>query len=1781
MSANTKDPALADHLAWLGYVQPEGLVVSAPALVDAQAIIDRAQLAGLQRGFAEHVTSLRLLESDTSDTRPGIENLQLLVTAFLGWPYESLAGVDPSCPLPESLRISLPEFQETLRPSFAVKNPHPKEGASPWLLLVQSHPATVDLDKPAASSERQWHASPAKKFERLLRETGVPIGLLANGTQLRLVYAPPKENSGSLAFPVGAMTEVSGRLILGAFHLLLGSWTLFTGPGDARLPALLQRSRDYQASVSELLAEQVLHALYELLRGFEAADDRAQGTLLRQLAARSPADIYGGLVTVLLRLVFILFAEDRGLLPASGLYVRHYSVRGLFERLRADAERYPDTMDHRFGAWAQLLALFRVIYGGCRHPELKMPARAGHLFDPDRYPFLEGRSPSADRSPFTDHRSLPLVSDGSIHRILEKLCVLQGERVSYRTLDVEEIGSVYQTIMGFAVETADGTAIALKGKRKNGGIPAAPVITLEHLLAVPAKDRAKWLKEHADTDLAGEADKTLKSANAVDDLLVALQKRIDRNATPAPVAQGGLLLQPTDERRRSGSHYTPRSFTEPIVRKTLEPILKRLAEDGERLTVNSERRGGGQDGERLTVNGGRGGERLTVNSERRDGEQDGEQRTGNGEPNGGRSLFTANRSPHNSSNENRVVSGPEGLAGGSSPCRAGVSGDTEPSLGGEVRADLADAPGSGVHPVEHCRGLGAALPGGVHPVSSDRERQSGGAGNPVDPHGGLSTPAGISGGAPSAGLPESGPPNPGAGTEHQGANSEQLTVNSGDGSDTVHRSPFTVHPPPRPEAILSLKICDIAVGSAAFLVETCRQLADELVRAWRTHGGRPDLPPDETEELLAMRLIAQRCLYGVDRNPMAVDLAKLSLWLATLAKDHPFTFLDHSIRCGDSLVGFTREQLARFHWDGQSRIEQELGQQWIEKDIRTATAARVAILNERTDTPESVRRKLDQLGRADDALDQPRLMGKLLAAAWFGADTNKGRTERREEMLQLALGWMRKRERGLDVMNVVKSLESGPFPVRPFNWEIEFPEVFQRENPGFDGIVGNPPFAGKNTLLNSNREGYIDWLKTLHEESHGNADLVAHFFRRAFDLLRRDGCFGLIATNTIGQGDTRATGLRWLCTHGGTVYSARKRHKWPGQAAVVVSVLWTAKGRFAGPFDLDGRSVPFISAYLFHAGGHGNPAVLRANGSKSFIGSYVLGMGFTFDDTDKNGAATPLAVMRELMAKDPRNADRIYPYLGGEEVNDSPDHKHHRYVINFGELSESEARRWPDLMGVVERKVRPEREAQNREIRKRYWWRFGETTPALAGAMHSRSRMLAVSRVSQHNGFAFLPTDIVVAETLVLFMFESHSAFSLLQSRSHEVWARFFGSSLEERPRYAPSDCFETFPFPVAWETNADLEAVGQEYYDFRAALMVRNNEGLTKTYNRFHDPEERSPDIQTLRDLHARMDAAVLAAYGWTDIPTACEFILDYEEEADGESPHRSPFTADRSPQLSPLTVDRSPSLPPPRSRARKRPWRYRWPDEVRDEVLARLLKLNAERAEEEKLAGVAAARQVRPVVPTARPKKAVAQIPRSPGINFTRGAIAAYAVDRLSHRPEFGRTQLEKALYGAQEVLGVNLEMEFEAFAAGPFDKEIHKLESLAAKQKWFYAVPREGGKGTAYRRGSRIQDRCGAANAILGAKRAEFDRILHYMGKMNSEQAGVWTTVHSVWNKLILAGEQVTDDGIVNAFYEFHVAKAAIEEHRVRVCIQWLRAHNLVPRGIRFGPRLAESPQGELFK
>jgi len=508
-------------------------------------------------------------------------------------------------------------------------------------------------------------------------------------------------------------------------------------------------------------------------------------------------------------------------------------------------------------------------------------------------------------------------------------------------------------------------------------------------------------------------------------------------------------------------------------------------------------------------------------------------------------------------------------------------------------------------------------------------------------------------------------------------------------------------PNPTPEQILDLKVCDPAMGSGAFLVAVCRLLADLLVRAWHAHKCVPTIPPDEDEILHARRIVAQRCLYGVDKNPMAVDLAKLSLWLATLAKDHPFTFLDHALKCGDSLVGLTKPQVLGFHWKPEK--QRDFARAAIEGQLNRALEQRRQIREAPDGTAEALLR--ERLTAADGFIDPGRRYGDLVVSAFFLADNDRKRKERLESLAE-DLAAQRSQfdvTRHQRLEAAVGELRGGPHPVFPFHWEIEFPEVFDRENPGFDAFVGNPPFAGKNTLAAGHAPGYPDWLKTIHEDSHGNADLVAHFFRRAFDLLRNQGAFGLIATNTIGQGDTRSTGLRGICKHGGTLYQATRRKKWPGLAAVIISVVHAYKGALPGPFFLDGRPVSLITAYLFHAGGHDDPARLKANEGRSSKGYDIYGLGFIFDDGDPEGVSSPISEMERLISKDTRNAERIFPYIGGEEILNSPTVSFTRHIINFSDLSLEEARGWPDLMSIVETKVRPQRAKNNRDSYRNYW----------------------------------------------------------------------------------------------------------------------------------------------------------------------------------------------------------------------------------------------------------------------------------------------------------------------------------------------------------------------------------------------------------------------------------------------------------------------------------------------
>jgi hypothetical protein len=237
-------------------------------------------------------------------------------------------------------------------------------------------------------------------------------------------------------------------------------------------------------------------------------------------------------------------------------------------------------------------------------------------------------------------------------------------------------------------------------------------------------------------------------------------------------------------------------------------------------------------------------------------------------------------------------------------------------------------------------------------------------------------------------------------------------------------------------------------------------------------------------------------------------------------------------------------------------------------------------------------RKKALLQEQTQASEGLRQAGDLMVAAFFDAPKAKDRPDKQQVYLALLSGAFNDAALQDSIQEIRERLAAGEKGITPFHWDLEFPEVFGDSRGGFDVFVGNPPFAGKNTIADGSPDGILDWFKQLHAESHGNADLVAHFFRRCFTLLRPGGSFGLIATNTIAQGDTRSTGLRWICLNGGAIYAARKRYKWPGVAAVVVSVVHLHKGTYAGVKLLERRPVEQITAFLFANGGHEDPKQL-------------------------------------------------------------------------------------------------------------------------------------------------------------------------------------------------------------------------------------------------------------------------------------------------------------------------------------------------------------------------------------------------------------------------------------------------------------------------------------------------------------------------------------------------------------------------------------------------------------
>ncbi|PMY73088.1 MULTISPECIES: Eco57I restriction-modification methylase domain-containing protein [unclassified Pseudomonas] len=1200
--------------------------------------------------------------------------------------------------VPAELHVTLSEHGVTLRPDYV------QVSSGKSQLLVKIYSAGTDLQ--AALKIDGWIASPAERMERLCRASGCRLGLVTDGERWMLVDAPVGAVSTFASWY--ARLWAQERLTLQAFLTLLGIRRLY-GPDDETLPSMLDESLQHQEEVTDALGEQVRRAVEVLIQALDKEDRERSRTLLQGV---EPAELYEAGLTIMMRLVFLLSAEERGLLlMGEEAYESNYAISTLRMQLRQEPE---EVLERRNDAWSRLLATFRAVYGGIEHETLRLPALGGSLFDPNRFPFLEGRARGSDWK-IDPARPLP-IDNRTVLLLLEAIQQYEGRTLSYRALDVEQIGYVYEGLLERTVARTTRVTVELNGgkgaKKTLYGLEdletlyrqGAGVLT-DTLSGADAIKRGvgairKDLERSVDAGLANRLLTVCAGNEELRDrgLPFVNLLRTDPWGYPLIYPTGAFIVTMGSDRRESGAHYTPKSLTELIVETTLEPVTY-------------------------------------------------------------------------------------------------------------------------VGPAE----------------GTPRERWS------------LKSAA----------------------------------------------------------ELLDLKICDPAMGSGAFLVQVCRWLAERIVEAWtaaETSGrvitsegevvkdvsGQEAMPVNPEERLvIARRLVAERCIYGVDLNPLAVELAKLSIWLITLAKGRPFGFLDHNLKCGDSLLGIHRlDQLTGLSMTPNGKGQQRLFGRNIEQAVGEAIELRTRL----REMPILDIHDVEAMARLDaDArrkLEVPENIADAFIGEVFSESGNATVSGNAIASLAIQIGQAIDGDRDAIVAMLRRASSSLAMDLPadksgrlPFHWPIVFPEVFLRERAGFDGIVGNPPFLGGKRITGVMGTAFRNWLvRHIAEERRGSADLAAYFFLRAWSLLREGGGFGLLAVNTIAEGDTRQVGLEAMVRAGAVIHAAYPNEPWPGAAVVVTSRVHVHKGEWLGTKNLLGRSVPFISAFLSDQQ-EWTPKRLKANEGIAYQGSIVLGMGFVLS----HGEA------QSMLDADPKNSEVIFPYLNGEDLNSDPDQRPSRFVINFWDWPEERAQLYRLPYEWIVEKVKPERQRLNekgdfalrRPLPER-WWQYADKRPALYHSIgrghcfeqHPRmwdevqaplEGVIVCSLVQNYLKFSLVPNSQVFAHKLGVFASTDPFFLGVLSSTFHQVWARKTSSTMRVDINYSPSDSFETFPLPKGGVP--EFGKIVGAYNTLRKEIMHEFGIGLTKLYNRLHVSDDLDSSIKTLRELHREIDLVVANAYGWGDI--------------------------------------------------------------------------------------------------------------------------------------------------------------------------------------------------------------------------------------------------------------------------------------------------------------------------
>ncbi|GIF09683.1 Eco57I restriction-modification methylase domain-containing protein [Actinoplanes siamensis] len=673
--------------------------------------------------------------------------------------------------------------------------------------------------------------------------------------------------------------------------------------------------------------------------------------------------------------------------------------------------------------------------------------------------------------------------------------------------------------------------------------------------------------------------------------------------------------------------------------------------------------------------------------------------------------------------------------------------------------------------------------------------------------------------------------------------------------------------------ILNLKVADIAAGSGAFLVAAARYLADKLVEAWDHHGSDQTAHRDLKQH--AIREVVARCLYGADINAMAVEMCKLSLWLVSLDRDLPFSFVDDKILHGNTLLGVTNlRQLEQLHIDAPTYRQSPLtGIVNLKGIIDSAVAIRRELASEvRENDPQrsagAKRRLLDQL-HTSTALLSRAADGVIAAGLRLGGAPTRSLEDSYENLAEAVHAAFPRSATQADHVMLDQIIEEGLTPTvatdyerwKPLHWVLEVPDVIV-DHGGFDAIIGNPPFLGGHKLTGAMGNNIRDWMVyRIAAGRTGRADLVAYFFLRAMSLLRDGGSIGLISTNSIAQTDTREVGLDQMVENGFKIMRGIRSKPWPAAGAnLEYAAVWATNAEVQAEAErvLDGLPVRSISTLLEPEGRvSGSPVRLDENIGIAFNGCKIGGQGFIVSPEEAT----------EWISADVRNREVLFPYLGGEDVNSRFDLSAPRWVIDFNARTAEQASVYTIPFGRVADAVKPERMLVNRKAHRDRWWQFAENYPTMRRAILPFEEVLVLTLVSKTIMPVRVSTGQVFSHKLCVFATDSFADQTVLSSSVHQLWASRYGSTMRSDANYSPSDVFLTLPRPAP--TSRLLE-VGEALEKQRCELMNSRQIGLTRLYNLVNDvglSGDSDGDVARIRQLHVQLDEAVMAAYGWADV--------------------------------------------------------------------------------------------------------------------------------------------------------------------------------------------------------------------------------------------------------------------------------------------------------------------------